>query len=307
MMFADAFASFAEHGERDAEAAIGGFGSGDGLEEDVDGRAAIERGKLRRDVREAAGLRGDVVGFDEAREGVEDRRDRLDRVGGGIHTDDGVAAAVEQAFERGEENAADVVEGMIRLDANAEDAALAHRIAAARDVADARGGEDEILVAHDFCGGGRDFGDQRALGRAELSVGRDVVEKIFAEFADGHALERREGFAVVGVEDEAGDVVRGGIDEGLRDDFGEREIGEPALGGDAFALGARGDAGELIAGLLFVGLREKLAEVGECEALGHRWDAAARETGVLVESSINRGLGEAEGASQICVAARRGA
>ena len=113
----------------------------------------------------------------------------------------------------------------------------------------------------------------------ELRFGGGVVEEIFAEFADGHALERREGFAVEGVEDQAADVVVVGIDQGLRDDFGERQIGEAALGGDAFALGARGDAGQLIAGLLFVGLREKVAKIGECEALGHRLDVTERQKG----------------------------
>ncbi len=166
-MLEDAFAAFAEHGERDAEAAIGGFGAGDGLEEEIDRRAAIERGELRRDVREAAGLRGHVVGVDEALERVEDRRDGFDGIGGGIHADDGVAAAVEQAFEGGEEDAADVVDGMIRLDADAENAALAHRVAAAGDIADFRRGEDEILVAHDFGDGGGDFGNDGALELVE--------------------------------------------------------------------------------------------------------------------------------------------
>ena len=60
-MIEDAVASFVEHRERDAEAAIGGFGAGDRLEEEIDRRAAVERGELRRDVRGAAGLRGQVA------------------------------------------------------------------------------------------------------------------------------------------------------------------------------------------------------------------------------------------------------
>ena len=47
-------------------------------------------------------------------------------------------------------------------------------------------------------------GMMRPLELAELRFGGGVVEEIFAEFADGHALERREGFAVVGVEDAGG-------------------------------------------------------------------------------------------------------
>ena len=40
--------------------AVGGFGAGDGLEDEVDGRAALERFHLRGDVGEHAALRGDV-------------------------------------------------------------------------------------------------------------------------------------------------------------------------------------------------------------------------------------------------------
>ena len=57
------------------------------------------------------------------------------------------------------------------------------------------------------------------------------------------------------------------------------QIGELALCGDAFALRARGDARQLVAGLLFVGFGEKLAEIGECEALGHRLDVTERQKG----------------------------
>ena len=51
-------ASFTQRRESDAEAAIGRFGAGDGLEEQVHRRAAIHRGKLSADVGEAANLRG---------------------------------------------------------------------------------------------------------------------------------------------------------------------------------------------------------------------------------------------------------
>ena len=49
----------------------------------------------------------------------------------------------------------------------------------------------------------------------------------------------------------------------------------------------RDDFGELIAGLLFVGLREKFAEVGECEAFRHRCDATEWEIGVLEDSRLD--------------------
>ena len=117
-----------------------------------------------------------------------------------------------------------------------------------------------------------------------------IVEEVFAEFADRHALRAaRKASLVEGIEDQAPDVVLVGIDQRLADDFRERQVGELAFGGDAFAFRPRGDSGQLVAGLLFVGFGEKLAEVGECEALGHRWDATEREIGVLGESSTNYG------------------
>ena len=48
--------------------------AGDGLKQEIDRRAAFHRRELGADVREAAGLRGDVVGVDEAVERVQNCR-----------------------------------------------------------------------------------------------------------------------------------------------------------------------------------------------------------------------------------------
>ena len=48
--------------------------------------------------------------------------------------------------------------------------------------------------------------------------------------------------SIEGIEDQAADFVLVRIDERLLYDFGERKIGEFALGRHAFALRARGDA-----------------------------------------------------------------
>ena len=95
-------------------------------------------------------MRRHFVGVDEAIERVKDGGDRLDRIRRGIHADHRVAAAVEQSLEGRKQDAADVVSRMVRLHANAKHAALAHRVAAARDVANFGGGENQILVAHDL-------------------------------------------------------------------------------------------------------------------------------------------------------------
>ena len=51
------------------------------------------------------------------------------------------------------------------------------------------------------------------------------------------------------------------------DDLAERQVGQDELGGNALALGPRGQPGELVARLLLVGLGEDLAQVGEVKSL----------------------------------------
>ena len=72
-MLQNALAAFAQHVERDAETAIGGFRAGNRLEQQIDGRAALQRGELRGDVREAAGLRGNFVDVHQAIQRAQDR------------------------------------------------------------------------------------------------------------------------------------------------------------------------------------------------------------------------------------------
>ncbi len=166
-----------------------------------------------------------------------------------------------------DEDAREVVGRVVRLHADAEHAALAHRVAAPRHVANLRGGVDEVLVPHQLRDRRGDLGRDRPLQRAKRVAGRGVVEEEFAELADRERANAGERGAVVGVEDEPRHVVRVGVDDGLIDDGGERHVGEGELGRDALALGARGEPGELVAGLRLVRLREQFAEVGEDEPL----------------------------------------
>ncbi len=184
---------------------------------------------------------------------------------------------------------------MIRLHADAQHAALAHGIAAARDVADLCGGEHQVLVAHDFRGGRGHF---RNDCRAAVRAGRASVVASSRNSSRNSPTVRlwiaANASLVVGIEHQAAHFVGIGIDQRLLDDFGERQIGELALGGHAFALGARGDARQLVAGLLLVGLGEQLAQVGEDEALVHAGLGASRCC-ATEESSINARARKAAG------------
>ena len=137
----------------------------------------------------------------EAIERMQNRANRFHRIGRGIYADHRVAASIEQAFKRGEQDASDIVHRMIRLHPNAQNAALAHGVAATRDVANARRGQHQILVAHNLRHGCGDFRNDGALNRAQFAFGSGVIEQPLAEFADGHAFQWLELFLIEGIED----------------------------------------------------------------------------------------------------------
>src|SRR5437868_772126 len=159
----DLFPAFAQHSQRDTETTVGRFRSGNGLEKQVDGRTTFHRRQLRGDVRQAAGLRGSLISVHQALKPAQNSADGLDRISGGIHSDDGIAAPVKQALKSCQQYAADVIGWMIGLDADAQHSALAHGIAATSDVADLGSRENQILVAHDLGRGRGNFRDDRPL------------------------------------------------------------------------------------------------------------------------------------------------
>ena len=129
---ADGGVGLVEQREVDAEGAIRRGRAGDRLEEQIERRAGLERAHLRRHVREHGDLRRDAEPLAQLLERAGEPLDDLDAIVGGIHAEDGVAAAVAEPLERGREHAVEAVARMVRLDAGGEAAALAER-GAARD------------------------------------------------------------------------------------------------------------------------------------------------------------------------------
>src|SRR5262249_45146213 len=142
VMFENPLAAFLEKSETYAEAGISRLCSGYRLKKQVHGRTLLQTSELSGDMREAAGLRGNSECSDQAIKSTQNRRNRRDGISGGVDANYRVAAAIQQAVERREKNAADVVSWMVGLETNAEHSALAHRVAATRDVANLRGRQD---------------------------------------------------------------------------------------------------------------------------------------------------------------------
>ncbi len=239
VMFEHLLAAFAQHRESDAETFVGRFRAADGLEQQIDRRAAFQRSELRGDVREAARLRRRFARSHQAIERVQNCANRFHRIRGGVYADHRVAAAVEQAFKRGEQDAANIVHRMIGLHTNAQHAALAHGVAATRHVANSRSRQHQIFVAHDFRYGRGYFRNDGALDVLEVRFGGGVVEKAFTKFADGEAFQWLEIFPIEGIQNQAADVVLLRINQRILHNFVERQFGELAFRGHALAFRAR--------------------------------------------------------------------
>ena len=267
VMLAHAMMTLAEERQVDPEGRVGRLGTGDRLEQQVDRRAAVEAAELGRDVGQAAGLRGDLQRIDEAVERAEDGLGDVDRLGGRIDADHRIAAAVEQAVGGRQEDAAQVVAGVIRLDADAQDAAPAHRVAATGYYPDLARGQDQVLVAHQLGRRRYHFRSQSGLDRGQRLAGRGVVENPVAERADGQAAEGLEGVGVERFADQPANLVGVRIDQRMVDDLAERQFSQDELGRHALALAPRGDPGELVARLLLIGRGEDRAQVGEGKPL----------------------------------------
>ena len=137
----------------DAEAAIGGFGSGDGLKEQVDGRAGIERVHLGGDVGQHAALHGNLEPLAQGIDHAQQARGHGHVVARGVDADDRVAGAEQQAIENGRGNAGGVVGGVVGLEPRAQPAGQANGGAEARDHADFARGGNQVLHAHQLAHG----------------------------------------------------------------------------------------------------------------------------------------------------------
>ena len=90
---------FAEQGQVDSERSVGGFGAADGLEYQIDGCAGVEGFELRRDMRQYAALRRDVVALANGVSMTSNFFYGLRIIGSGVDADDGVATAEHETVE----------------------------------------------------------------------------------------------------------------------------------------------------------------------------------------------------------------
>jgi len=199
--------AFLEEGEVDAEAGVGGFGAGDGLEEEIEGRTLLDCCYLGGDVGEDAVLRGDGEAFADGVDHAQEAGDYRWIVAGGVYADDGVSRAEEQAIEDGGGDAGWIVGGVVGLETRGETAVESDGSAKARDVADTRGDEDEILNAHELADRGCHLG-REAGGEGSEAVGGCVFgKKPIAEFSYGEGGDWGESCCVMRVDDEARNFV----------------------------------------------------------------------------------------------------
>ena len=152
---------------------------------------------------------------------------------------------------------------MVGLEARRQPAGKPDGVAEARDHPAFRGDDHEVLVAHDLGDRGGHLRRDAGRERGERRGGGALAEQPVAEAADGEMGDRREGAGVVGVDDEARDLVVLVRDDRLVEEMRERQVGERHLRRHAFGGGRGGDAGEAIARARRRRLGEQGLQIGE--------------------------------------------
>ena len=210
-----------------------------------------------------AGLRRDPEPLDEFVQHAPQRHERGQPVPRRVDADYGIAAPVEQAVEHGGRDPLRIVGGVVRLQPDPESPGQPDGVAKAGGHAGLLRHDDQVLVAHQLADRGRHLRcDARSEGREHVRRGF-VGEQPVAEIAHCQVGYRGEGGPVMGIEDEAGDLVLVIGDHGLVQEPAEREVGQRHARGDAF-LGRRGgEAGQGIARAQWGGLGQQVLQVGE--------------------------------------------
>ena len=263
MMFEDTLTALAQNVQIDPKARIGRLRPGKRLKQQVYGRAPLQAVKLGADMRQAARLGGDVIGFDQTLKSVQNLADRFHGLGRRVHADDGISAAEQQAINGGQEYPAKIIGRVIGLDPNPQDAGLAHGIATARDVADFAGRHNQVFIAHQL---GDRRGDLRGNGpveRTQTSTILILVQHILAELADRQMGKRTERLLVIGLKNQTTHFVLGRLYEGICYDIRQRNISQGQLGRHPFLLGGGGNPGQAVARLVFIGLGKDFTQVGK--------------------------------------------
>ena len=259
---------FVKQGKIDAEAAVGGFSAGDGLEEKIYGRALFKCGDLCGDVGQNAALHRDLEALAESVDHAQQTASDGDVVAGGIDADDGVAGAEQETVEDGGGDPQGRVSRVIGLEPCAEAAGQADGGTEAGDHADFGGGGDQVLDAHELADGGCHLRREAGREGGEMGWSCFIGEQPVAEFADGEGADRGEGRRIVGVDDESRDFVGFIGDDLLGEEMREGQIGKGGLGGDAFFGGLRGEAGKDVAAAQGRGLGKEFAQMVEGVANG---------------------------------------
>ncbi|MCY1218751.1 hypothetical protein D9M72_307010 [compost metagenome] len=275
-----------EQSGRHAEREVRFLGARDRLEHEVDRRAGF--GELQRvgHVREHAALRGNLEALDHLVEHVQQAPEHRQAVGHGVDADHRVARAVEQAVERGGGHAAQVVGGVVGLQAHGQVAGQADGVAKARDDVALLRDRDQVLVAHEL-GHGRDhLGREARCQCGECLCGGLLGQQPVAEVADREVRDRREGLRVVRVDDQPRDVVLLVGNQRLGEELLERRVGQHVACGHALLRGRRAEAREVVARARGAGAGEHLSQIVEGEALAGNGGAVAHR---VVGSLSGRG------------------
>ena len=102
---------------------------------------------------------------------------------------------------------------MVGLQANAQDATLAHGVTAMRFNPDLARSQHQIFVTHEFGGGCGNFRRDSPVQTLQLSFSRLVIQNELTKLADSLALDLGEALLIVRIQNQAAYIILIGIDQ----------------------------------------------------------------------------------------------
>jgi hypothetical protein len=277
----------------DAEPGVGLLGAGDGLKDEVDRRAPLDRLERGGHMSQHAGLGRNVETPPDVVEKARHADVLAHVVGHRVDADDGVPGREQQTVEDARRNAFAVVRRVVRLEARRQAPRQPERIAKAGDDATLRGHRDQVLQSHDLGDGGRHLGGDPGGQRRERRAVGGRREQPFAEPAHGEARDPGKGGRVVAVQDQARHLVRLVRHDGVLEEIRQRHLGERDLRHRPLDFSLCRDPRQDVARAQRRGLGEQLAQRRDdiSGAIDHGRVAHARISAASREDGASRAVG----------------
>ena len=253
-------AGLLNHAAGEAEGLVALLAAGNGLEDEVAGRALAHGLHLGGHMGQDADLGGNLPAVAHLMEAVQHPADALHAVVHGVEAQHRVPRAVGEALQQGGHDAVGVVGGVVGLEAAGEGPRLADGGVAVGGDLDFLRRVDEIHVAHQLGHRRNHLGRQAPGYPPDILIGGLLAEKPLPQLRDRPVLDLGVDLFVHVILNDAGHLVLLVGDGGAVAQVGQQKVRHHHLGGHPLLGGLGGDARQTVAGFDLVCLGQHVLD-----------------------------------------------